>query len=97
MNKKIKFEKKDEKSNNTISYNIVNGDLKRLEDWQKMRKEIVFNINQLTFLNESNTYIKYGINEINERLKEMLDIMDLIIKTERENIIYRCPKMANYL
>lgn len=97
MNKKIKFEKKDEKSNNTISYNIVNGDLKRLEDWQKMRKEIVFNINQLTFLKETNTYIKYGIDEINRRLKEMLDIMDLIIKTERENIIYRCPKMANYL
>lgn len=97
MNRKIKFEKESKKRSNTISYEIINNDLKRLEDWQKMRKEIVFNINQLTFLKESNTYIKYGIDEINERLKEMLDIMDLIIKTERENIIYRCPKMANYI
>lgn len=97
MNRKIKFKKKDKKSNNTIGYNIVNGDLKRLEDWYKMRKEIVFNINQLTLMEESCVYINWGINDIKERLNEMLDIIDLIIKTERENIIFRCPKMANYL
>ena len=97
MNRKIKFEKKSLKRSNTLGYEIVNNDLKRLEDLQKMRKEIVFNINTLTMLNESNTMIKCGLLIIRERLEEMLDIMDLIIKIERENIIFRCPKMANYL
>lgn len=97
MNRKIKFEKESTKRSNTIGYEIVNRDLKRLEEWHKMREEIIFNINQLRLAKESCIYVRWGINEIIRKLKEMLDITESIIDTEKDNIIYRCPKMAEYI
>ena len=102
MNRKIKFTKENVANSNTISYEIINNDLKRLKEWERLYKELVFNINELTILTDRNgnftNYLIYnGIKEQIMRLNEMRDNLLLIIKIEKENIIYRCPKMADYL
>lgn len=97
MNRKIKFENENKKRSNTITYEIINNDLKRLKDWDTMRREIVFNINRIMCIDENSILISAGLNEIKSRLNEMLDIMDVIIDTEKENICLRCPSLKEFI